>query len=139
MNFSLRSLMLLIAVVAIALGWLGHSLSTMNVYFGSNGNDISFRDTETALIAASQHLEWQHESLTIIVDGIDISNAQLEKNVSRFNIEIRGKIRRSIPDLRPIWPFTKNELAEMIESELETNLGSDSNPKFVFTTFPVGD
>ncbi|WP_146462631.1 hypothetical protein [Rubripirellula tenax] len=109
----------------------------MNVDFGSNGNDISFRDAETASIAADQHLEWKHESLLITVDGIDVSNAQHESNVSRFNIEIHGKIKRSIPDLRPIWPFTKNELTRMIESELEAILGTDSKPKFVFSTFPM--
>ena len=52
--------------------------------FGSNGNDISFRDTETAMLAADQHLEWKCESLLITVDGIDVSNAQLEKKRLAF-------------------------------------------------------
>ena len=139
MQISLRVLFLLVTVVVIVFGLVVHSLSTMNFDFGSEGNDISFRDAETALIASNQHLEWKYDSVLITVDGTGVYNSQDRKNVAQFNIKIRGKYKRSIPDLRPIWPLTRDELAKMIESKLEATLGPDSKPKCVTLIFPYGD
>ena len=138
MKFSLRTLLISTAIVALALGWLVHSLSSMNVDFASNGNDISFGNAKYATAATALNFDIQIDSVVITVDGIDIPNARLENNIARFNIKLKGRIDRSVPSLQPNWPFTKIEFTDMIETELEHRLGLASEPKFVRASLPLG-
>ena len=136
MKFSLRALLIVIAVFAATLGWIVHSLSSMNVDFASNGNDVSFGDAQFAAAAKDLHFVLQIDSVSIFVDGVD-RNATPKANLARFNIRILGKIDRSVPDLQPLWPFTQSEFVDMIETELENRLGKKSDPKYVLKTLPM--
>lgn len=136
MKISLRALLILIAVFAVTLGWLVHSLSSLNVDFASNGNDVSFSDAQFAKAASEMHFALQVDSVLIAVDGVR-RNATPNDNVARFNIQIQGTIGRSVPGLQPIWPFTQSEFADMIETELEIRLGKNSKPEYVFKTLPM--
>ena len=138
LKFSLRTLLVSTAVFALAMGWLVHSLASMNVDFASNGNDISFSSAEFAAAATRLNFTIQFDSLDITVDGIYIPNARLENNVARFNIKLKGQIDRTVTTLQPKWPFTKVEFTDMIENELEQRLGLESQPGFARSTLPMG-
>ena len=138
MKFSIRTLLVLTAVIALALGWLAHSLSSLRIDFQSNGNEITFSNVQFRDAAETLSFDFEFEFLIVTVDGIRGPHLTPEDKTARFNIKVKGKTQRSLTSLKPIWPFTDEEFSATIENELEQRLGADSDPKFFRSTFPMG-
>ena len=130
MKFNLRTVLLGISATCMLLAILVFALGRDAVDTASTGNICAFDDAVSAQEAANLNLQFNFKGLHVETQGVFAGKGTCKSNETNFLVRITGDVIRTVPELKKRWPFTLDELAERIESEIENNLTRKGDCKF---------
>ncbi|GAA4447118.1 hypothetical protein [Novipirellula rosea] len=124
MQFSLRTIMIGVALAALAVAVVTRSLGRMEIDGYTNSTRVSFVDAETAALASTLQFALDFDDLIVDVEILDPIGPPSDRKSTRIALHMTGVTDRSLSDMKPIFPFTLTELKDRIEKELDQRLGS---------------
>lgn len=123
MRFSLRTILVGVALATLAVALVTRSLRHMTIDGYTNATRVSFLDAETAALASTLQFELEFDGLIVDVDILDPIGPPSDRNSTRIALHMTGVTDRSLSDMKPVFPFTLAELRDQIEKELDQRLG----------------
>tara|TARA_R110002073_G_scaffold80260_3_gene193386 strand:+ start:5607 stop:6050 length:444 start_codon:yes stop_codon:yes gene_type:complete len=129
LQFSLRTILIGVALAALAVAVVMRSLGRMEIDCYTNSTRVSFVDAETVALASTLQFTLDFNDLIVDVEILDPIGPPTDRNSTRIALHMTGVTDRSLSDMKPIFPFTLTELKDQIEKELDQRLGPGAEAK----------